>query len=101
MISVLTLTALILYLLNYAIGWLLHFKRISISKRTHQLLFALIIINLSALILYRLGPVPEMLFLLISLVAMLILPFGSKGGYYHRIVSSIGLISYVTHICLY
>ncbi|MBK8549626.1 MAG: hypothetical protein IPL53_00670 [Ignavibacteria bacterium] len=31
----------------------------------------------------------------LSLTAMLILPFGNKGGVYHRAVSSLGLILYI------
>ena len=73
----------------------MHFKIISMSKKTHQIFFAAIIINLILiLVLVNLSQIKFIMFTL-SLFAMLILPLGIKGGVYHRMISSAGLIFYI------
>jgi len=88
-----TYSALFFYLANYLVGWLLFTKVISMKKITHQVLFAAIIINLT-LILFVYNFSGHLLF---SVLCMLVLPFGKKGGMYHRIVSSVGLLAYVIY----
>lgn len=67
-------------------------------KKVHQILFALIIINLIFLIILILlsDQISEIKLTLcsMSLISMLILPFGKKGGKYHIATSSSGLIFY-------
>lgn len=88
-------TCLIIYSTNYVIGWSLFFKLISINKRTHQILFAAIIINL-VLIIFFLKPFTlEFILCLVSLSMMIILPFGKKGDLFHKVISSTGFVLYI------
>ena len=94
-LNILIFFGIIIYLVNYAIGWLLHFKIISMSKKTHQIFFASIIINL-LLILFFIKFLSLNFFVCIaSLSMMIILPFGRKGGKYHILISSAGLLLYI------
>jgi hypothetical protein len=93
--NILLISGLVIYVINYTIGWLLHFKIITMTKRTHQDFFASIIVNLLALLFYLNFMSPEFILCLSSLLMMLVLPFGIKGGVYHRIVSTAGLILYL------
>jgi hypothetical protein len=86
---------LVMYAVNYAVGWMLHFQIITMTKRVHQVIFGLLIITLTALL-------PSIEFLTqgfylcaLSLMMMLILPIGKKGGMYHRIVSTAGFVLYL------
>jgi len=64
------------------------------KRQTHQIFFVAIILNLLlVLLLVQLNSVSKILCIL-SLAAMVILPFGKKGGAYHIIVGSCGLILY-------
>jgi hypothetical protein len=88
-------SGLLIYLVNYAIGWLLYFKIITMKKRTHQIIYSLIIINLLLLLFFMQFFSARFFLVLASLVFMLILPLGRKGGMYHRIVSTAGLVCFV------
>lgn len=95
-LKILLVSGLIIYSINYIIGWLLFFKIISMSKKTHQVFFALIIINLAVLLFYLNFLSMNFILCLASLVMMIILPFGKKGGVYHRVTSSAGLLLYIS-----
>jgi hypothetical protein len=88
-------SGLLIYAVNYAIGWLLYFRIISMRKKTHQIFFSLIIINLIALLFFLQFFSARFFIVLTSLVCMLILPLGRNGGMYHRIVSTVGLLCFV------
>lgn len=64
------------------------------TKRAHQIFFGAIIINLILVLIF--SDLSSFKFILsaLSLFAMLILPLGKKGGSYHVIVSSLGIILY-------
>ncbi len=79
---------------------MLHFRIISMSKRTHQIFFAAIIINLILILLFTELNTVRFVMCGFSLSAMILLPFGRKGGIYHRVVSSIGLILFVLVILI-
>jgi len=98
--EILLITGLIIYIINYAIGWLLHFKIISMTKRTHQIFFAAIIVNLFVLLFYLDFLSAGFILCSLSLAMMLVLPFGKKGGIYHRIVSSTGFLFYLVFFIL-
>jgi hypothetical protein len=100
-LNILIFSGLILYLVNYAIGWLLYFKRIRMTKRTHQIFYASIIFNLSALLFFAQIFSAAFFICLGSLVMMLILPFGKKGGKFHIFTSSTGLMLYGFFVYLY
>lgn len=95
--KLLTYTALFFYTLNYLIGWLLYFKVITMKKITHQILFALIIINLLVLFFFAELTLFGKMLILFSLFFMAMLPLGRKGGVYHIIVSTLGLIFYTVY----
>lgn len=94
MSKILLLSGLIIYVTNYSIGWMLYYKKISMQKKTHQIFFAAIIINLALLLFYLKFLSPPFIICSASLLAMSILPIGRKGGLYHIIVSSLGLCLY-------
>lgn len=88
-------SCLIIYLINYTIGWLLYLKIITMSKRTHQIFFAAIIINLLVILFFQKLSLTGIIFCASSLATMLILPLGKKGGVYHRVVSTAGLLLFI------
>ena len=88
-------SGLVIYLVNYAVGWLLYFKVISMNKSTHQVFYSLIIINLILLLVSLQFFSNRFLLVLASLVLMFILPFGKKGGVNHIIVSTAGILCYI------
>jgi hypothetical protein len=94
-VEYLYVSGLVIYLVNYAVGWLLYFKVISMKKLTHQIFYTLIILNL-LLILLSVQFFSTRFFLVIaSLILMFILPLSKKGGVYHRIISTAGLLCYI------
>lgn len=93
--NILLITGLIMYLTNYTIGWLLHLKKITMSKRTHQFFFALIIINLSLLLFFLKFLTIDFILVSGSLISMLALPFGKKGGKYHIAIATFGILFYL------
>lgn len=94
-LSILTITGLVLYCINYLTGWLLHFKFITITKLTHQVIYILLIANLILLLYFLNFLSNKFLFYLLSLILILAMPLGKKGGVYHRVVSSLGLFTYI------
>ena len=100
-ITILTVSGLILYCVNYLTGWLLHFKVISITKLTHQVIYILLIANLVILLFFLKFLSGIFLFFMLSLIFLLALPLGRKGGVYHRAVSSAGLLVYIYTILNY
>lgn len=70
------------------------------SKRVHQILFVSIIINLLLILIFTDLNSVSYILCGFSLSAMVLLPFGSKGGIYHRFVSTIGLILYILIILI-
>ncbi|MBX7044501.1 MAG: hypothetical protein K1X86_01585 [Ignavibacteria bacterium] len=95
--KLLTYSALSLYIINYLVGWLLYIKVIMMKKITHQILYALIIINLAALFFFAELTLFGKMVILFSLFFMAMLPLGKKGGVYHIITSTLGLIFYLTY----
>lgn len=93
-LGILTVTGLILYSINYLTGWLLHFKFITITKLTHQVIYTMLIANLVLLLYFMNFLSNKFLLYLLSFVFLLALPLGKKGGVYHRTVSSLGLLMY-------
>lgn len=89
---------LILYSVNYAIGWMLLSRKLLITKRSHQAIYSALIAVLAVNAYFSLGDITGLGLILTSLAMMLILPLGIKGGYYHRIVSSLGLILYIIFV---
>lgn len=89
---------LILYSVNYAIGWMLFSGKLAITKRSHQAIYSALIAVLAVNVYLNLGDITRLGLILTSLAMMLILPLGIKGGYYHRIVSSLGLMLYIIFI---
>ncbi|MCI0449228.1 MAG: hypothetical protein L0Y79_05485 [Chlorobi bacterium] len=71
------------------------------TKRTHQIFFAAIIVNLFGLLFYLDFLSAGFILCSISLAMMLVLPFGKKGGIYHRIVSSTGILIYLIFFILF
>ncbi|HMS64951.1 MAG TPA: hypothetical protein PKD83_06820 [Ignavibacteria bacterium] len=88
-------TGLIIYLVNFLIGSLLKLRVISISKIIHQVLFISVIVNLFLILIFVKIPLSEKIICALSLGAILMLPFGKKGGVYHIVISSAGLALYI------
>ena len=95
LLRILLFSGLFLYLANYAAGWLLHFDRITMTKRAHQVLFGLIIVNLFVLLFFIGFLSKPFILCAASLLMLVILPFGEKGGMYHRTVATAGLVLYL------
>ncbi|MBK9332530.1 MAG: hypothetical protein IPM96_09095 [Ignavibacteria bacterium] len=93
--DILIYTGLIFYVINYYTGWLLKFKLITISKKIHQLMFAVIIINLLFILIFSEISSSGFILCSLSLSMMAIIPLGKSGGSYHMIVSSAGLFLYI------
>jgi hypothetical protein len=101
MIKIVLASGLVWYALNYITGWLLYFKKMSITKRMHQLLYALIIVHLILLLYLTYPVIPAFVLILISLVFMALLPIGRKGEVYHIVVSSGGLAAYMAGMIMF
>jgi hypothetical protein len=96
--TILITTGLILYIINYSIGWMLNFGKSRISRKTHQIIYSLLIINVFFVLFFTDLFSPGFTFGVISLLMLLILPFGKKGGTYHKMISTIGFLSYLVYI---
>lgn len=94
-ISILTVSGLILYIINYLTGWLVYFKVLNISKLKHTILFVTLLAVLLALLINLNFLSNKFLLYLASFLFVLILPAGSKGGKYHIGVSSAGILLYI------
>lgn len=92
------ISGLILYIINYSIGWALAFGKISISSRTHQIIYSLLIINVFFVLFFVDMFSTGFVFGVISLITLLIMPFGKKGGAFHKAVSTVGFLSYLLFI---
>lgn len=90
--SILTVTGLFMYIINYMTGWLIHFKVIRLSKLMHTILFAVLLIVLFALLLDLNFLSNKFLLYSASFLLMLVLPAGTKGGLYHIAVSTAGIL---------
>ena len=84
----------VFYFVNYITGWLLFLGKLRMGKLQHQILFASIIMILIILVPLMYGSGTAFVMLLISLSMMVLLPIGKKGGAYHIIASTIGLLSF-------
>ncbi|HAY33842.1 MAG TPA: hypothetical protein PK536_10925 [Ignavibacteria bacterium] len=93
--GILIYSGLIFYLINYSAGWLLRFKMISVSKKIHQLMFAVIIINLLFILAFAEISSSGFILCIMSIMMMVIIPFGKSGGIYHMITGSAGLLLYI------
>jgi hypothetical protein len=89
------------YAVNYITGWLLHFKLIRMTRMMHKILFAGILIILALVTYFQQFFSPEFILVFSSLVALFALPFGRKGGNYHIITGSIGIVLYIIFILIY
>ncbi len=96
--SILAGFGLILYIINYYIGWALNFGKRPVSKNIHQLIYTLLILVLIFVMFFTDMESMGFTFAGFSLGMMLILPFGKKGSMYHKIVSTLGLILYLLFI---
>jgi len=94
-ISIITVSALLLYIYNYIIGWVAGFKIANITKIHHQLAFILLVVNMLVL-LYMLNFLSnKFLLYFLSLLFLLFLTYGAKGGTYHKIISTLGIGMFV------
>jgi len=94
-LDILLISGLVLFTINYVTGWLLKFRLLSITKILHQIMFALLIINLLIILLFKVSGFYNISLCVLSLLMLFILPFGKKGSGYHITVSTIGFILYV------
>lgn len=92
---------LVFYAVNYISGWLLHFKLISMTRLMHKILFAGILIILVLVTYFQQLFSPEFILAFSSLITLLALPFGRKGGNYHIITGSIGIALYIIFFLIY
>lgn len=93
--SLLTVTGLILFCINYLTGWLLYFKVLKLSKVIHTIMFFILAAALFILIIDLNFLSNKFLLYSVSFLLILILPAGRKGGLFHIGVSSAGIIIYV------
>lgn len=96
--NVLLITGLVLYTINYSIGLALNFNKVRITIRTHQVIYSLLIINVFFVMFFVDLFSTGFVFGVISLIMLLILPFGKKGGTYHKVISTVGFLSYLLFI---
>ena len=96
----LLISGLLIYSVNYITGWLLYAGKISIGKKIHQIMFVSIILNLALILIFVKLPFYEKIICALSLCMMTALPFGKKGGSFHIIASSAGLILYIIMLLL-
>src|SRR4030095_2791423 len=94
-LPILEYSGLLIFTVNYVIGWVLYFRLITMTKRTHQVFFALIIVNLVLLLFFITFLSLNFFLCVAALITMLILPLGKKAGIYHRIVSTSGFFLYI------
>ncbi|HMQ78912.1 MAG TPA: hypothetical protein PKE39_08420 [Ignavibacteria bacterium] len=90
--SILTVTGLVMYIINYMTGWLIYFKIIRISKILHSIMYALLLIVLLALLIDLNFLSNKFLLYSVSFLLILVLPAGTKGGLYHIAVSTSGIL---------
>lgn len=88
------IAGLIMFAANYSTGWLLHYGVIRMGRFQHRLLYASIVAMLIAYLPFVRNDVFALVLTLFSLLMMVILPFGRKGGAYHIAASTAGLAAY-------
>jgi hypothetical protein len=84
----------VIFLVNYLIGWSLKLKIITMRKQLHQIIFSGLLLNLTCLLYFADYKEVNSFLLISSLFFLLILPFGKKGGAYHVLVSTTGILIY-------
>lgn len=89
------------YAVNYITGWLLHYKLIRMTRLMHKILFAGILIILVLVTYFQILFSAEFILAFSSLITLLALPFGRKGGNYHIITGSIGIALYLIFLLFY
>jgi hypothetical protein len=94
-LEILLISGLLIFSVNYITGWLLYAGKISIGKKIHQIMFMSVILNLIFILIFIKLPFYEKIICALSLLMMAILPFGKKGGRFHIIASSAGIIFFI------
>ena len=89
------------YVVNYTAGWLLHFKLIRMTKLMHRILFAGVLISLTLVSIYENIFTLKFLLVVSSLTVLFALPFGKKGGKYHILMGSTGILIYIIFLLTY
>jgi hypothetical protein len=95
LISLLTITGLVLLVINYIIGWLIYFKKIILTPKQHTILFFLIAADMIFLLINLDFLSNKFILYLFSLLTLLLLPAGKKGGKYHITISSAAVLIYL------
>lgn len=93
--GILTISGLLIFIYNYIIGWLVHFKIVTISRIHHQVIYIILIANIIALLFTLNFLSNKFLLYFLSLLLVLSLPLGEKGKSYHRIISTLALLAYI------
>ena len=93
--EILLISGLLIFSVNYITGWLLYTGKISIGRKIHQIMFVSVILNLALILIFTKLPFYGKIICAISLLMMAILPFGKKGGRFHIIASSAGIIFFI------
>jgi hypothetical protein len=93
--GILIISGLLVFTYNYIIGWLVHFKIVTISKTHHQLIYAVLVLNLVILLIFLNFLSNKFLLYSLSLLLLISLPIGEKGGIYHRIISTFAFFVYL------
>lgn len=93
--EIILFAGLLLYVVNYVVGWMLYAGKIRMRKKQHQLLYVSVIVLLIALIPFVNDESGALILVSFSIMMMAILPFGKKGSMYHISVSTAGLLTYV------
>lgn len=92
MSDILLLVGLILYVVNYSVGLILFFDKFKVAEPVHKVLFTTLIISLVFVMILSELSTLSMFLTGVSMLCMLLLPLGSKGGLYHIILSTLGII---------
>ncbi len=83
-----------IYLINYIIGWLLKLGFIKLSHNVHQGIFTLLLLDLTVLLFFMQHVNTGSVLLVLSLLFLILLPFGKKGDIYHIVLSTAGILTY-------
>jgi hypothetical protein len=94
-LGILITTGLILFCINYIIGWLLKFKVIKISAGTHRIIFFLLMANLVLVLLNVDFPTNKFLLYAASLLCLALIPLNINADKYHITVSTISMTIFV------
>lgn len=94
-VSILTVSGLVLFSVNYITGWLLKFGVIKMTKRQHQVIYILLLANVLLLLAGLNFLSNKFLLYLLSFLLLVSLPLGKKGGVYHIIISTLAVFTYL------